>query len=72
MHDSITNYINAEGLKSKKAPELLRGFEDFYYNDLKKKGFLAQMVKLDNKISKTMVQLFDEKKDYRLVPICNH
>ena len=27
MHDSITNYINAKGLKSRKAPELLSGFE---------------------------------------------
>ena len=33
MHDLITNYINAKGLKSRKAGELLRGFEECY-NDL--------------------------------------
>ena len=32
---------------------------------LLKKGFIAQLVKLDNEISKRMVQLFDEHKlDY--------
>ena len=33
MHDIITNYINAKGLKSRRAPELLQGFEECY-NDL--------------------------------------
>ena len=28
MHDSIINYINIKGLKSRKAPALLRGFEE--------------------------------------------
>ena len=42
---------------TRKAPELLRGFEECY-NDLKKKGFIARLVKLDNEISKQMVQLF--------------
>ena len=27
LHDIITNFINAKGLRSRKAPELLRGFE---------------------------------------------
>ena len=39
MHDTITNYINAKELKSRRAPELLRGFEECY-NDLKRKGFM--------------------------------
>ena len=38
MHYSITNYINTEGLRSRKARELLRGFEECY-NDLEKKLF---------------------------------
>ena len=72
MHDSITNYINGKSLKSRKAPELLRGFEEFY-NDLKKKGFIARLVKLNNKISKEMVQLFeDQKLNYQLVAPGNH
>ena len=67
MHDTITNYINAKGLKSRRAPELLRGFEE-YYHDMKKKGFIARLVKLDNEISKKTVQLFeDQNLDYQLV-----
>ena len=34
MVDSITNYINAKGLKSRTTGELQRGFEECY-NDLK-------------------------------------
>ena len=56
MHDSITTYINAKGLKSRKSSELLRWFAE-YYNDLKRKGFIARLVKLDNEISKVMVKL---------------
>ena len=55
MHDPITNYINAKGLKSRKSGELLRGFQECY-NDLKCKGFIARLVKLDNEISREMVQ----------------
>ena len=72
IHDSITKYINAKGLKSRKTLELLRGFEECY-NNLKKKGFIARLVKLDNEISKTMVQLFDQYKlDYQLVAPGDH
>ena len=35
MYDTITNYINAKGLTSRRAPELIRGFEECYI-DLKK------------------------------------
>lgn len=51
MLDLVTNYINAKGLKSKKSAELIRGFEECYI-DLKKKGFVARLVKFDNEISK--------------------
>ena len=47
MHDSITNCINVKGLKSKKADELLQGFE-VCYSDLKRNRFIAHFVKLDN------------------------
>ena len=72
MHDSITNYINAKGLTSRKAPELLRGFEECY-NDLKRKGFIARLVKLDNECSKQMIQMFeDQQLDYQLVAPGDH
>ena len=72
MYDIITNYINAKGLRSRKAPELLRGFEECY-NDLKRKGFITRLVKFDNKISKKMVQLFeDQNLDYQLVAPGDH
>ena len=49
MHDTITNYINAKGLKSRRAP------------------------KLDNEISKKIVQLFeDQNLDYQLVATGDH
>ena len=58
LHVTITNYIKAKGLTSRGAPELIRGFEECY-NDLKKKGFIARLVNVDNEISKKMVQLFE-------------
>ena len=67
MYDTITNYINAKRLTLRRAPELIRIFEECY-NDLKKKGFITRLVKFDNDISKKMVQLFeDQNLDYQLV-----
>ena len=72
MHDTITNYINAKGLTSRRSPELIGGFEECY-NNLKKKGFIAQLVKLDNEISKKMVQLFEAQNlNYQLVAPSDH
>ena len=72
MHDMITNYINVKGLTSRRAPELIRGFEECY-NDLKKKGFIARLVELDNEISKKMVHLFKTQNlDYQLVAPGDH
>ena len=63
----MTNYTNATGLKSRLSNELLCGFAECY-KDLRKKEFIARLVKLDNVISKEMVQLFeDEGLDYQLV-----
>ena len=59
MHNLTTNYINAKSLTSRKAPELLRGFEECY-NDLKRKCFIPQLVKLDNECSKQMIQMFKD------------
>ena len=72
MHDSITNFINAKGLKSRKSGELLIGFEECY-NDLKRKGFIARPVKLDNEISKEMVKLIEDNNlDYQLAAPGDH
>ena len=72
MHDSITNYINRKGLKLRKSSELLRGFEECH-NDLKDKGFIAQLVKLDNRISKEMMTLIEDNNlDYQLAVPGNH
>lgn len=70
MHDSVTNYINAEGHKSRKLTELIQGFEECHI-DLKKKGFFARLVKLDNEISKEMVKLIEEDKrlDYQVAAL---
>ena len=72
MVDSITNYINAKGLKSRTTGELQRGFEECY-NDLKRKGFIARLVKLDNEISKKMVKLIEDNNlDYQLATPGDH
>ena len=72
MYDSITNYIDAKGLKSKKSGELLRGFEECY-DDLKRKGFIARLVKFDNEISKEMVKLIEYNNlDYQLAAPGDH
>ena len=72
MHDLITNYINAISLKSRKTNELLQGFKECYH-DLKQKGFIARLVKLDNEISKEMVQLFEQHNlNYQLAAPGDH
>ena len=61
-----------KGLTSRRAPELIWKFEECY-NDLKNKDFIARLVKLDNKISKKMVQLFEDLNlDYQLVAPGDH
>ena len=50
----------------------MRGFEECY-NDLKRKGFIARLVKLDNEISKEMVKLIEDNKlDYQLAAPGDH
>ena len=73
MHDSVTNYINAKGLKSRISAELMQGFVECYI-DLKKKGFIARLLKLDNEISKNMVKLTKEDKglDYQVAAPGDH
>ena len=72
MYDSITNYINAKGLKSRKSGKLVRRFKE-NYSDLKQKGFIVRLVKLDNEISKEMIQIFEKHKlDYQLVVPGDH
>ena len=52
--------------------ELLRGFEECY-NDLKRKEFIARLVKLDNEIFKEMVKLIEDNKlDYQLAAPGDH
>ena len=72
MVDSITNFINAKGFRTRKTGELLRGFEECY-NDLKRKGFIARLVKLDNEISKKMVTLIEDNNlNYQLAAPGDH
>ena len=49
MVDVDTGYINAAGIASRKAPQLVKGFQQCY-EELKSKGIIAQMVCLDNEI----------------------
>ena len=52
-------YINAEDLKSRKGGASLQGFKECY-RDLKRKEFITQLLELDNKIPKEIIQLFEQ------------
>ena len=57
MVDVDTGYINAAGISSRKAPQLVLGFQECY-EELKSKGIIAQVVHLDNEILKSMIAEF--------------
>ena len=72
MVDVDTGYINAAGISSRKAPQLVLGFQECY-KKLKSKGIIAQVVCLDNEISKRMIVEFKRQGlDYQLAAPGDH
>ena len=72
MVDVDTGYINAAGISSRKAPQLVQGFQECY-EELKSKGIIARAVRLDNEISKRMIAEFERQGlDYQLAAPGDH
>ena len=74
MYNYNSNYTFAVPVKSQKTSEYLRAFQECY-DELKQRGFTAQLLQLDNEISKDL----DEFQGYvsRALPIddirsCSH
>ena len=60
MVDVDTGYINAAGITSKKAPQLVKRSQECY-KELKSKGIIARIVRLDNEISERMIAEFKKQ-----------
>ena len=73
LYDHDTNYIHACPIKSRKAEDLIIGFSTCYA-ELKRNGFTATNLKLDNEISKLFETYIDEveKITYQKVAAGNH
>ena len=72
MVDVDTGYINTARKTSRKVPQLVKGFEECY-DELKSKGIIAQMVRLDNGNLERMIAEFKKQGlDYQLASPGNH
>ena len=72
MVDVDTGYITAAPIMFQKSPQLVKGFQECY-EELKSKGIIAQMVRLDTEISNQMIAEFKKQElDYQLASPGNH
>ena len=72
MVDYDSNYIHAVPLKSRKAEALVKGFNECY-NVLHANGFDTDIVRLDNEVSKLLINYITTNKlSYQLVSLGDH
>ena len=72
MIDGDSNYIKLTLLKSRKSEAMVSAYKEAYAW-YKSKGFIARILKLDNEISKTLIQAInDDQLDYQLASPNNH
>lgn len=72
MYDFDSNYINAVPIKSRKSSELVGAFKECY-DDLKRRGFEAQVLRLDNEISAELIAAIEaEGLSYQIVSPNDH
>ena len=57
MYDLDSNYIKAVAMKSRETSEMLRCF-DVCYKHFENNGFVAQLIKTDNEVSKRLIAEF--------------
>ena len=72
MYDYDNNYTFAIPVKSRKISEYLRAFQECY-DELKQRGFTAQLLRLDNEISKDLIACVRENElNFQIVSPGNH
>ena len=72
MLDYDSDYTNAIPMTSRKTSEMLRCFKECY-DDLKKAGLTARLIRLDNKGSRQLVLEFNNQKlEYQLASPGDH
>ena len=72
MVDVDTGCITVAPILSRKSPQLVKGFQECY-EELKSKGIIAQIVRLDNEISDRMISEFKKQGlDYQLASPGNY
>ncbi len=71
-YDYDSNVINATAIKSQKQENLIEGYDQLY-KDLTNAGVQSLLHKLDNEVSKTMIQSIKDKNlKYQLAPVGDH
>ena len=71
MYDYDSNYTFAVPVKTRKTSEYLRAFQECY-DELKNRGFTAQLLRLNNKISKDLIACIgDNELDFQIVSECS-
>ena len=72
MYDADTNYIKVIPIKSRKSSELVRALK-ICYEELKSYGFEAEILRLDNEISKELIATIKEEQlEYQLASPGDH
>jgi hypothetical protein len=72
FYDYDLNYINAIPIKSRKSSELVNAFT-ICYDELKQRGFKARVLRLDNEISKELINAIDAAGlDYQIASPGDH
>ena len=72
MYNYYSNYTFVVPVKSHKTSEYLRAFQECY-DKMKQRGFTAQILRLDNEISKDLIAcICDNKLDFQIFLPGNH
>jgi len=72
MYDFDTGYIKPITMKSRETSEMLRCFDECY-NMFKKAGYTAELIRLDNEVSRRLIDNIEAHNlDYQLVPPGDH
>ena len=72
MYDYDTGYIKPVAMKSRETSEMLRCFDECY-TMFKKAGYTAELIRLDNEVSRRLIDCIEAHKlDYQLVPPGDH
>ena len=72
MYDTDSNYIKPMAMSSRETDEIIRCYSESYAQ-LQQAGFTAQLLRLDNEVSKKLIsKIEDDKLDYQLAAPGDH